>query len=383
MSKRGLGLVLVLTFAAAISVAVVFEDFRIDDLAARDRASSDIVNRTLQSTQLSLAALRGAQAAYVAVGQGPDFWFQRGRELAAQIETNLGQLQAISTSADAKVHYEAAVSALGVLNGLDQKARDDLAEGDRALAAEVIFADATTAAGRLSAELSAAQWAEAASDDLRSSLLRRRRLATTGGGVAALLMLALVLATRRRRVLPARPDVQLRPEAPVEAAPVAPAAAAPRINLADAAQVCVDLARVLDGHDVPPLLERAARVLDAKGLVLWVADSGGATLLPSLAHGYSEKVLQRLGPLQTTADNVTSLAFRSMQPQTLSNRAKGANNAFAIPLVTPAGCIGVLSAEVPEEGTGPETVSIAKIFAAQLATLVTPAEASAPKTAQA
>ena len=74
-----------------------------------------------------------------------------------------------------------------------------------------------------------------------------------------------------------------------------------------------------------PLLE----VLEAKGLVLWVADNGAGVLRPSLSHGYPDKVVQRLGALQISADNVTSLAFRSMQAQTLNPKGKDASNALA------------------------------------------------------
>ena len=156
---------------------------------------------------------------------------------------------------------------------------------------------------------------------------------------------------------------------------MAPARPAPRpaarIDVGDAAQVCVDLARVLDSEDIPPLLKRAATVLGAKGLVLWVADTSGAVLRASLAHGYPDRVLHRLGPLAVDADNVTSLAFRSMQAQTLTGTAHGATNAIAVPLISATGCTGVLAAEVAEDGARPETVAVARIFAAQLATLVT------------
>jgi hypothetical protein len=47
------------------------------------------------------------------------------------------------------------------------------------------------------------------------------------------------------------------------------------------------------------------------GIVLWAIDSDGARLHPSiLGHGYPEKVVRKLRPLQIDADNVTSLAFR-------------------------------------------------------------------------
>ena len=383
MSKRGLGFVLVLAFAVAAGALV--QDFRFDASIARERLATDILNRTLDSTQLSLANLRAAQAGYLAAGQGPDFWMKRATDLSAEIESTLTSLQSATTSADARSHYDAAIPALGNLNGIDQKARDDIASGERFLASDLLFMDATTAAQQLGNEVSAGRDAEYAAGDARVTALRRSRLALDGAAVALLLVVALILAVRRPavRVVDA-PAVEALVSKPADPAPLADRIVANGVSLADAAQVCVDLARVLDGRDVPPLLERAARVLEAKGLVLWVADDSGAMLRPSLAHGYSPMVLQRMGPLQVDADNVTSLAFRSMQAQVLNGPSHGASGALAVPLITPTGCIGVLSAEVSGARNGSDTLSVARMFAAQLATLVGPvSESTSPKVAQA
>jgi len=82
MSKRGLGLGLVLMFAVAGAGAALFETVRFDLLIAEERAAAETVHHALQSVQVSIASLRGAQAAYFAVGQGPDFWPTRASELA-------------------------------------------------------------------------------------------------------------------------------------------------------------------------------------------------------------------------------------------------------------------------------------------------------------
>ena len=96
-----------------------------------------------------------------------------------------------------------------------------------------------------------------------------------------------------------------------------------------------------------------------------------------------DKVLKRLGPLQVDADNVTSLAFRSMQAQTLSSRANGVTDAIAVPLITSTGCIGVLAAEVSQPMDGSDQLAVARMFAAQLATLITPDSTSATRIAEA
>lgn len=382
MSKRGVGRVLVLTFAVALAAATAFQDFRLDTAAAEERAAADAFNRSSHTAQMALANLRGAQASYVAIGQDPAFWLKRAGELAAQLETSLAELQSGAKSPEAKSHYDAAISSLGVLNSLDQRAREDLSNGEGAVAAGVVFADANTAVERLSTDLTAGHWAEAGAHNARIADLRRLRLGTTGAGLAALLVMVVVVAIRRRSQIAvvADPAPMTDPASmlPLAAArpPAQAAPDAPRIDLTEAAQICVDLARVLDGQDVPPLLKRAADVLDARGLVLWVVDPAGAFLRPSLTHGYSDRVLQRLGPLQTSADNVTSLAFRSLQAQSLGGQATGASSAIAVPLITPSGCIGVLSAEVSQDRSSSDALSLARIFAAQLATLVSPNDAA-------
>ena len=88
---------------------------------------------------------------------------------------------------------------------------------------------------------------------------------------------------------PATPVVSRLPAAAAAPAPV------PHVNLADAAELCADLARVMDERDVPDLLARAATVLEAKGLIIWMADADGTTLQPTLTHGYSDRVVSRLG----------------------------------------------------------------------------------------
>jgi hypothetical protein len=132
----------------------------------------------------------------------------------------------------------------------------------------------------------------------------------------------------------------------------------------------------MDERDIPGLLERTAKVLEAKGVIIWVIDHEGQALQPSLSHGYSERTLARLGTLPVTADNVTSLSFRSMRPETMQG-APGSAGAIAVPLVTAEGCTGVMSAEVKDSKPPVEAIAVAKIIAAQFATLIAPAEPAA------
>jgi hypothetical protein len=182
------------------------------------------------------------------------------------------------------------------------------------------------------------------------------------------------------------PPVKPAAPSPARVPTPAPAPALPLttgVNLPEAADLCVDLARVMDTRDVPALLERAASVLDAKGVIIWTVDSAGTTLTPALTHGYPGKVLSRLGVLDVAADNVTSLSFRSMRPQTMPGGEPGAAGAIAVPLMTASGCSGVLAAEVREGRPAPEMIAVTTILAAQFATLIGPVDLGATRAAQA
>jgi hypothetical protein len=162
--------------------------------------------------------------------------------------------------------------------------------------------------------------------------------------------------------------------APSATPPPAPAPQRPSANLAAAAELCVDLAKVVDADDVPSLLERTAMVLDARGIVVWAIDSDGARLRASLSHGYPDKVLAKLRPLQIDADNVTSLACRSLQPQMVNGAMADDPAALAIPLLTGSGCVGVMSVELRQNRPHADLLPVARILGAQFSTLIAPTQ---------
>jgi len=122
-------------------------------------------------------------------------------------------------------------------------------------------------------------------------------------------------------------------------------------------------------------------LLVAKGVIIWVADAEGRELRPTLTHGYTDKVIDRLGTLPIDADNVTSLAYRSMRPQSMNGGGPGTTGAVAVPLMTASGCVGVLAAEVRHSKPAAEMISLAKIIAAQFSSIVTPGDAAEARSA--
>jgi len=191
-----------------------------------------------------------------------------------------------------------------------------------------------------------------------------------------------VLATGRdsaKATSPPQPDLppaaRLSTATAIESATAAACdsakAASPREpDLAAAARLCTELGRVLETRDVAPLLEGAAEVLNAVGLIVWIWDPHGTALIPALAHGYSDDVLAQLPGVRRDADNATATAFRSAQTRIVKG-SNLANGAVVVPLMTPGGCGGVLAVELRHGREQSESVrALAMIFAAQLATLV-------------
>jgi hypothetical protein len=127
---------------------------------------------------------------------------------------------------------------------------------------------------------------------------------------------------------------------------------------------------VSDSQEVSALLARAATLLNAAGIVLWMKSDGGHELAPAAATGYDDRLVARLGRLSRDADNVTAAAFREASAR-ISVARGGAAAALAVPLLSPTGPVGVLSAEirdVPEVDT--QRQALAAILAAQLSMLL-------------
>ena len=149
-------------------------------------------------------------------------------------------------------------------------------------------------------------------------------------------------------------------------------APAPRFepDLWAVASLCTQLSRLDDPREVAPLMGEVARLLDAVGLIVWLWDPQIASLAPALPHGYSDDVLAQLPNLPRDARNATAAAFRSAQTCAVSG-GDAASDALVVPLVTPAGCAGVLALELQNGAARREAVeALATILAAQLARAV-------------
>lgn len=373
----------------ALAVITLGGEWRLD-MARRDgRQTATSINDQLRLAEQSLAEFRGAQTAYFAAGLKTDDWTEKASASSVQLERAVNTLSGLTTTApDARQHYAQSATLVAVLNANDKKAREFIASGQPLVATDVIFQEGAEPAKNLTTELAAARDAEMAAFEKLATKLGVIGLGANGAALAiGLLLIAIGSGTPKTQEAEALVEgLNLHVNAePTESKPVAPEPVvdpflAPSVDLSGAAELCVDLGRVLDGRDLPALMGRAADVLDAKGLVLWVSENDGTVLRPSVAHGYSDRVLQRMGTLTADGDNVTSLAFRSRQPQVLRSTFDG-HGAIAVPLLTAGGCVGVLAAEVQGAKPGDTRFAVARMIAAQLSTLVGPGSSPASKSA--
>jgi GAF domain len=354
----------------------------------------------------ALGDLRAAQQAYVAVGQGNEFWMSKVDATTQAIGRMLPTLQQSASSDVSKAALDEAVSIFAEFRSIDGRIRGYLRTSAQLMAADIVFTEGGEAAANAAHVVEKARLEEHVSFD-RADAVRRRQAVEAAGGAAALMLLALIVLAPRSAAAstpieataidlnavpeasPAAPPMRggellLRQDAPVEStpppavitAPVEPPASA--AALAAAARLCTDIGRVNDVEELKALVGRAAELLDASGLVLWLASLSGEQLRPALSHGYPPDTVSRIPPVPRAADNAAAAAYRTGTLQVVRSRSGSpAKGAIVAPVLSPDGCIGVLSAEIRGGGEASDTIqALAAIIAAQLGSVVaaTPAQ---------
>jgi hypothetical protein len=150
----------------------------------------------------------------------------------------------------------------------------------------------------------------------------------------------------------------------------------PAMDLIPAAELCADIARADDGQTLAALLDRAAGVIGAAGIVVWL-DGGDSELVPGLVHGYGPHARGLLGTLPLAEENITTRAWHSGLLQWVDGEA-GSRGAIAAPMFQGVRRTGVLAVELRE---GAKAAALPRaltgILAAQFATAVSPQAAPA------
>ena len=386
MSSRLIRL-LIVVIGIFIGLTAAYFLKNIDSDLNAHRAATDVVRDQAATLSSTIADIRAGQFAYVARGQGEAFWMSHVESLLPSLQRQAAAFSASLTAPAAQSAFEPAAAALENFRSLDAKVREFVLSGSSLLAGDMIFSDGLEAMATASTQVTAALHEEVRHRNNSMAALRTRQLAIVGGGMGGMLLLMVGLALAGASASDASKESEIatppaaepvRFEAPL---PKARAAVTPR--LLTTAQLCGELARVAESRQLPSLLERAAKVLDASGIIVWVAEPSRQTLVPAISHGYEPKVVSRMGSIHRDANNAAAAAYRSSEVRTVSGDAF-TSGAVIIPLMTSDGCIGVLSAEMKGGSEKDESAqALATIFASQLATLVATPPAAAPAKAAA
>ena len=388
--------------------AAVYVLFTVEHNIAFRRTALRSFDLHARETTSALADMRAAEQAYVAVGQGVGFWMPKVAALLDDVAPKVDGLRAAAATYDARSALMEAAASVTEFGNVDRRARDYMRSGQTLMAGDVVFTEGGETAAAAARQVESARLAEHRGFDVAEAGLRRRQAAMVGGaaGFGVLVLLAMAAAAPKPRdetaadasapgaaaeapgeLMLRQPATRSKPASGPETEPggvVASAAGGPRGSvplLKAAAELCTEFGRITDSRDLTKLLSRAADVMDASGLVVWLGDHTGADLQPVLAHGYPDEVLARMPAISRTADNAAAAAYRSGKLQIVLRRPGVSHGAVVAPLLAPEGCIGALTAEIlAGSETSDGVQALASLIAAQLTGVLAGSVTAAPRT---
>jgi hypothetical protein len=381
--------------------AAAFLLIRSEQHITQQTAALRAFDQHARDASAALVDARVGQQAYVAAGQGVAFWFGKTGAAVQAATDGLATLRE-TAGAGARTAIDQAAGTVAEFSAIDKRARDYLKSGQQLMAGDVIFTEGSDAAATAVRQIETARQAEHQAADVDEAAVRKQQTLTAAAaaGVVVLIVLLLIPVPRAKAdAVPATAtglsigqqavDIDDIPDLPAHAvavkappaaptAPTAPSAHAQGSILKAAIGVVTDFGRVRDVNELTTVLARAAEVMDASGLMVWMGSTGGSDLRPVLAHGYSADMIARIPPVPRGADNAAAAAYRSGTLQIVLSRPGGSAGAVVAPILSADGCIGALSAEIRSGGEGSESVqALAAIFAAQLASVLGTAPAAA------
>jgi hypothetical protein len=361
-----------------------------EDTLSRERQSA--ARRAIAVGQAAelLLDLRASLHAYVAPGQGLPFWGRRAQETIDQLRQSLVELDSQASPAGASLTES--LEAVDKLTAAERRVRTHVIRGEMQLAGDVIFTDVRDLVASSVAELQSMRNIMARADERRAAEIRQEQVMLAGAALAVWIAIALLLMPTEpkaavkdpaewrnelketlKKPIPVTPEPLVAPSSPVVAVvPVAPQSPETLAALKQVSEICSDLSALADPGALEGALARVNTVLNATGLIVWIASNDGGTLSPVATHGFDPKLVARIGKINRDGANLTATAFRENGAR-ISGPTATAPAALAVPMCSPTGPSGVLSVELKAGQSADETkVAVSAIIAAQLATLAMP-----------
>ncbi len=368
---------------------------RLSELALDDEQHVERVFTDLSwALTLTLGDLRAAQQAYVAAGQDRLYWTARVNSHLGTVRSGLENLRRLAITPASIDALDSADGAVTDLERMDGRAREHVDLEQPLMASDLIFTDGLELAARASTNVELARATERTTrnETIRAARSSQATMIATAAGVSVLAVLLLIPMKRAEGPAPFESIDAEKTEAvltdelglsvedrkmldtldlnAVDPSPPAADSPEPVPDLRVAADLCTDLCKVTDTSEFPELLARAAALMNATGVIIWVRDSSGHALRPAIGHGYPARALAQMGSIPEDGNNATAAAYRSARMQVVE-RDDTSSGALAAPLLAANSCVGVLSAELRAGWESSEAVqATAAIMAAQLATLL-------------
>ena len=357
---------IILSVLLALGIASGFAVSTMERTARQRDQMHEAKEATIERLLASIAVISGAQQAFADYARRDMASFTQVALQVDRLTTEAAGLRAAAQSGASTQRLEEFWTALSALMSAESRARELFAGGNENAAADAILLSPRDHVATMNSTLQAFRQAERT--EHRRGVAAASWLMRAVVGATALLWAAglVAFAVRPLRESPPAAAVRLEAARPVDL-PVAPPveAAVPTVDLTDAATLARELSGLSDQAALEAFLGRAASILDARGIIIWMRVND--ELVAAAGHGYAPSMLGRIPSIARSDDNATAAAWRTGETGTVPEDASG-YGAIVAPMLNPAGCVGVFAAEV-RGGRERDlaTCSLATVLASQLA----------------
>jgi len=374
------------------TAGLAYRTLQDEETLARERQAAAANAAAVAKSSELLHDLRASLHAYVAPGQGLPFWGKRAQDTIDQLRQSLIDLDTRVTPNGGTMADS--LDAIDQLTEAEQRARTYVSRDEMQLAGDVIFTEVRDLLAATATDVQSVRDRLVRDHDRRTAAVRQEQMTLAGAAIAVWLIIALLFFPTEPVKAAVKDPAEWRNELketlkkpiPTPQALQAPPAPQPpviipgiEINaLKEVSEICSDLSALSDPGALEGALGRVNTLLNATGLIVWIASNDNSALSPVATNGFDPKLVSRIGRIPRDSANVTAAAFRESQSK-VSAATGTTPAALAVPLCGPTGAAGVLSVELkPGQAVDDQKVAIATIFAAQLATLAMPIPAPAP-----
>jgi hypothetical protein len=381
----------VVVLGLILTLAAGYRAFDDETSLSRERQGAALADATVGKALELLLDIRASLHAYVAPGQGLPFWTKRAEDNIDALRQTLVSLDGMTAPIGRSLSES--LDGIDQLTAAERRARAYVSRGELLLAGDVIFTEVRDLLASATNQVDSVRGELKRRHDQGAAAIRNEQVMLAGGVLAIWIAIALFLMPTETR--PAVKDPAewrhelketLSKPAPTPAVLVTPAPLAPAVpqvleprapsvavaSVRETSEICADLSALSDPGALQGTLGRVSAVLDATGLIVWVASNDGKFLSPVATHGFDATLVARIGKVPRDGHNLTAAAFRDNTPK-VSPPTETAPAALAVAMCSPTGPAGVLSVELkPGQSVDEAKIALASIIAAQLATLTMP-----------